>query len=81
MKHLETKNGTPVSRLGFGAMQFGKVQPQAIQLEEVVIGAILIDKNALPSVMDILNVDTFYKQAHQECRCSGRTPTRSSRPS
>jgi len=47
-------------------MQYGKIQPQAIPLEEVVLGAILIDKNALPSVMDILKIDTFYKSAHQD---------------
>ena len=52
--------------LDLGVMQYGKVQPQAIALEEVVLGAILIDKNALPSVMDILRVETFYKQAHQD---------------
>lgn len=48
------------------ALQYGKVQPQAIPLEEVVLGAILIDKNALPSVMDILRIETFYKQEHQD---------------
>jgi replicative DNA helicase len=47
-------------------LQYGKVQPQAIPLEEVVLGAILIDKNALPSVMDILRIETFYKQEHQD---------------
>jgi len=52
--------------MDLGTLQYGKVQPQAIPLEEVVLGAILIDKNALPSVMDILNVETFYKNAHQE---------------
>ena len=33
-----------VQGMDLGALQFGKVQPQAIQLEEVVLGAILIDK-------------------------------------
>jgi len=48
------------------ALQFGKVQPQAIPLEEVILGAIMIDKNALPSVLDILKIETFYKKAHQD---------------
>jgi replicative DNA helicase len=62
------KGGLKNVQQGFdpAAVQYGKVQPQAIPLEEVVLGAILIDKNALPSVMDILKVDTFYKQEHQD---------------
>ncbi|HAY70804.1 MAG TPA: replicative DNA helicase [Saprospirales bacterium] len=62
------KGGLTNAQQGYdaGAIQYGRVQPQAIPLEEVVPGAILIDKNALPAVMDILKVETFYKQAHQE---------------
>jgi replicative DNA helicase len=44
---------------------FGKVQPQAIPLEEAVLGALMLDKDALPVVMDILRADSFYKEAHQ----------------
>lgn len=62
------KGGLKNVQQGFdpSAIQYGKVQPQAIPLEEVVLGAILIDKNALPAVMDILKIDTFYKQEHQD---------------
>ena len=44
---------------------FGKVQPQALQLEEAVLGALMLDKDALPAVMDILRPDSFYTEAHQ----------------
>jgi replicative DNA helicase len=44
---------------------FGKVQPQALQLEEVVLGALMLDREALPNVMDILKPDSFYLEAHQ----------------
>ena len=44
---------------------FGKLPPQAIPLEEVVIGALIIDNNALAMVMDILVPSSFYKKAHQ----------------
>ncbi len=33
---------------------FGKVQPQAVELEEAVLGAILLDKEAMGIVVDIL---------------------------
>lgn len=44
---------------------FGKLQPQALPLEESVLGALMIDREALPMVMDILRSDSFYTEAHQ----------------
>ena len=44
---------------------FGKVQPQAIPLEEVVLGAIMLEKDALSNVMDIIRAESFYTDAHQ----------------
>lgn len=44
---------------------FGKVQPQAIPLEEAVLGAIMLDKEALPVVLDILRSDSFYLDSHK----------------
>ena len=43
---------------------FGKVQPQAIPLEEAVLGAMMLDKEALGIVIDILKPATFYVTAH-----------------
>ncbi|WP_288426118.1 replicative DNA helicase [uncultured Spirosoma sp.] len=43
----------------------GKLPPQALDLEEAVLGALMIEKDALSSVVDILKPDTFYKDAHQ----------------
>ena len=39
--------------------------PQAIELEEAVLGSLLIDRNALSKVIDILTPETFYVDAHQ----------------
>lgn len=44
---------------------FGKVPPQALPLEEAVLGAIMLDKNAFSTVLDILRADSFYSDAHQ----------------
>ena len=44
---------------------FGKVQPQAIPLEEAVLGALMLDREALPVVMDILRPESFYLESHQ----------------
>jgi len=47
-------------------MEHGRVPPQAVDLEEAVLGALLIDKNALNEVIDIISPDAFYKESHQE---------------
>ncbi len=44
---------------------FGKVQPQALPLEEAVLGAIMLDKNAITIVIDILQPESFYTDGHQ----------------
>ncbi len=44
---------------------FGKVQPQALPLEEAVLGALMLDKDALAVVLDILRADSFYLESHQ----------------
>ncbi|MDX1943458.1 MAG: replicative DNA helicase [Saprospiraceae bacterium] len=44
---------------------FGKVPPQALPLEEAVLGAIMLDKNAFSTILDILRADSFYSDAHQ----------------
>ncbi len=44
---------------------FGKVQPQAVDLEAAVLGALMLDKDALPIVLDILRPESFYTDAHQ----------------
>lgn len=44
---------------------FGKVQPQAVPLEEAVLGAVMLDKEALPVVLDILRSDSFYLDSHK----------------
>lgn len=43
----------------------GKVPPQALELEEAVLGAMLLEKDAFVTVSEILNSDCFYKEAHQ----------------
>lgn len=46
-------------------MEHGRVPPQAVDLEEAVLGALLIDKNALNEVIDIISAEAFYKESHQ----------------
>jgi replicative DNA helicase len=50
---------------GLSNYVFGKVQPQAVPLEEAVLGALMLDREALPMVMDILRPESFYLESHQ----------------
>lgn len=45
-------------------LEKGKVPPQAIDLEEVVLGAMMIDKKGVDEIIDILQPEAFYKTAH-----------------
>src|SRR5690606_22652565 len=47
-------------------MGIGKLPPQAIELEEAVLGALMLEKDALTAVVDILKPESFYKDAHKE---------------
>jgi len=61
-KPIQAKNqssGTVIS------LQQGKLPPQALELEEAVLGAMLIDKKGVDEVIDLLEPEAFYKTAHQ----------------
>lgn len=46
-------------------LQRGKLPPQAAELEEVVLGALMIDTKGLYEVMEMLFKEAFYIGAHQ----------------
>ena len=41
----------------------GKLPPQALDLEEVVLGSMMIDKKGVDAVIDILHSEAFYKES------------------
>ena len=47
-------------------LEKGKLPPQALELEETVLGAMMIDKKGVDDVIDILHSAAFYKEGHQE---------------
>ena len=46
----------------------GKVPPQAKDLEEAVLGAVMLEKGAFDTVIEILKPECFYVDAHQRTR-------------
>jgi replicative DNA helicase len=47
-------------------MLYGKVPPQARELEEAVLGAVMLEKSAFDTVIEILKPECFYVDAHQK---------------
>jgi len=48
------------------SMMYGKIPPQAKEMEEAVLGAIMLEKGAFDSVIEILKGECFYVEAHQK---------------
>jgi len=52
---------------------YGKIPPQAIELEEAVLGAVMLEKDKLAEVLEIIqSEDCFYVDAHQKIYASIR---------
>lgn len=51
--------------IDLSSMMYGKVPPQAKDLEEAVLGAIMLEKSAFDTVVEILKPECFYVDAHQ----------------
>lgn len=45
---------------------FGHLAPQAVDIERVVLGALMIDKDAFTVVSEILHPETFYEPRNQK---------------
>jgi len=48
------------------ANNLGKLPPSAVDLEESVLGALMLEKMAMPVVAGFLKPDHFYLEAHKE---------------
>ena len=61
-KDRRTRRKSPVD---LSTMVYGKVPPQAKDLEEAVLGAIMLEKGAFDTIIEILKPECFYVEAHQ----------------
>lgn len=44
----------------------GRIPPQSVEAEQSVIGCMLLDKEAVPSIAEILKTEDFYRDDHKE---------------
>ena len=65
ISYKKRKAVKPVTSLQLAA-DLGKLPPQAVDIEEAVLGALMLEKNALNTVIDVIKPEAFYKEAHQK---------------
>ncbi len=65
MKQPNLAQGYKVDKSTIINLEKGKIPPQATDLEEVVLGAMMIDKKGVDEVIDILSPEAFYKESHK----------------
>lgn len=46
-------------------VDYGRLQPQAREFEEAVLGALMLEKDAYPQISEILRPESFYDRHHQ----------------
>ncbi len=59
------KRTQPTTVIKVGANEMGKLPPQAQELEDSVLGAIMIEKDAYGTVADLLRPEVFYKDQNR----------------
>ncbi len=65
MENIKNLNPARVDKSTIINLEKGKLPPQALELEEAVLGAMMIDKKGVDEVIDILQSEAFYKEAHK----------------
>lgn len=63
---MEQINGSKQRiRKDVSSMVFGKIQPQVIEIEKAVLGAIMLEARAFEIVSEVLTENAFYLDSHQ----------------
>lgn len=65
MENSRNINPVRVDKTSIMNLEKGKLPPQAIELEQAIIGAMLIDRNGQDEAIELLNSDVFYKDSHK----------------
>lgn len=61
----ERKPSTSIRKKKTDLLTLGKKPPYDDELEQIVLGALMLEKNALTEVVEILKPETFHREKHQ----------------
>jgi replicative DNA helicase len=68
--NLQAGSGNGKRKVNAGTVQLispgGKLPPQSLDMEEAVLGALMLAKEPVNDVIDILQPESFYKEGHQK---------------
>ncbi|MDW3211087.1 MAG: replicative DNA helicase [Reichenbachiella sp.] len=62
--NIKNRTGNRKNPSKTALVPLGKMQPQAVDIEETVLGALMLEKDALTTVIDILKPQSFYDDRH-----------------
>jgi len=68
------------SAVDLSTLVYGKLPPQARELEEAVLGAVMLEKSAFDTIVEILKPECFYVDAHQRIFKTFQSLTQQSMP-
>lgn len=61
-----TGGSNQIKNLEYMGLETGRRPPQAVDIEEAVLGALLLEPNSVADVMDVLVPECFYKEANRK---------------
>lgn len=65
MNNIKSMNNRSKQDVNVVSLEKGRLPPQDIELEQVVLGAMMIDKKAVDDVIDFLQDSMFYREEHR----------------
>ncbi len=63
LSYKDKKQEVKIDSIG---LDMGKIPPQAVDVEEAVLGALLLEPNIVPDVLDTLTAECFYKEVNKK---------------
>ncbi len=54
------------ANINMAGLELGKKPPQAVELEEAILGAVMLEKNAIINIQGLLKPESFYRESHQK---------------
>lgn len=60
------KRSVKTNNFDIVGMDLGKMPPQAIDIEEAVLGALMLEPSAVSDILDIISPDCFYKETNRK---------------
>ena len=59
-----TMVGDAREQAGAGSREFDRTPPQAVEAEQSVLGAMMLSKDAIADVVEVIKPGDFYRPAH-----------------